>query len=71
MRNIVKETAKKLGMTQKELAEYIGVHEDTMSKWSRGKIDVPKWAIKMFQLLKIEKKFNTIKQIFSDNEELK
>ena len=65
--NIVKETAKELGMTQKELAQYIGVHEDTMSKWSRGVVDVPKWAIKLFELLKIEKKFNTLKQIFSDN----
>ena len=64
--NIVKQTAKELGLTQKELAEYIGVHEDTMSKWSRGKIETPKWAVKMFELLKTEKKYNTIKQIISD-----
>ncbi len=66
-KNIVKETAKELGMTQKQLAEYIGVHEDTVSKWSRGAIDTPAWALKMFELLKTEKKFNTLKQIFSDD----
>ena len=64
--NIVKQTAKALGMTQKELAEYIGVAEDTLGKWSRGKIDTPQWAVKMFKLLIMEKKFNTLKQIFSD-----
>lgn len=63
--NIVKKTAKELGMTQKELAAHINVSEDTLGKWARGVIDTPKWAIKMFELLKIEKKFNTLKQIFS------
>lgn len=66
-KNIVKETAKELGMTQKQLSEYIGVHEDTVSKWSRGVVDTPAWALKMFELLKTEKKFNTLKQIFSDD----
>ena len=64
--NIVKETAKALGMTQKELAKYIGVHEETVSKWSRGVVDVPEWALKMFDLLKTEQKFNTIKQLIVD-----
>lgn len=64
--NIVKLTCKELGVTQKELAEIIGVTEDTVSKWARGIIETPKMAIRMFDLLKIERKFNTIKQIFSD-----
>jgi len=66
MSNIVKETAKELGMTQKELAKIIGVHEETVSKWSRGVVDVPEWAIKMFDLLKTEQKYNTIKQLIVD-----
>ena len=65
-KNIVKQTAKELGMTQKELAEYMGVGENTIGNWSRGVIDTPEWAIKMFELLKTEKKFNTIKRIISD-----
>lgn len=64
--NLVKDTAKELGMTQKELAKEIGVHEETVSKWSRGIVDIPEWAIKMFSLLKIEQKFNTIKQLIVD-----
>lgn len=64
--NIVKKTAKELGITQKELAERMGVTEDTVSNWSRGKIDTPKWALEMFKLLKKEKQFETIKRIISD-----
>jgi DNA-binding transcriptional regulator YiaG len=64
-KNIVKETAKELGMTQKQLAEYIGVHEETVSKWSRGIVETPSWALKMFELLKTEKKYNTIKQLIT------
>lgn len=66
--NVIKATAKKLGMTQKELADEIGVAENTMSQWARGIIDTPKWAIKMFELLEIEKKYNTAKRIFCDLE---
>lgn len=64
--NIVKQTTKELGMTQKELAERMGVTEDTISNWARGKIDAPKWALEMFKLLIKEKKFETIKRIISD-----
>jgi DNA-binding XRE family transcriptional regulator len=64
--NIVKQTAKELGMTQKELAAHMGVAENTIGNWARGIVDTPEWAIKMFDLLKTEKKFNTIKHIISD-----
>lgn len=64
--NIVKQTAKELGITQKELAERMGVTEDTISNWSRGKIETPKWALEMFKLLIKEKKFETIKRMISD-----
>jgi transcriptional regulator with XRE-family HTH domain len=64
--NIVKQTCKELGITQKQLAEILGVAEDTVSKWSRGIIDTPKIALKTFELLKVERKYNTIKQFFSD-----
>lgn len=60
MSNIVKETAKELGMTQKQLAEHIGVSEETVSKWSRGVVETPKWALKMFELLKNELKYKEL-----------
>ncbi|PLY04898.1 MAG: XRE family transcriptional regulator [Arcobacter sp.] len=66
MSNIIKETVKELGMTQKQLAEHIGVHEETVSKWSRGIVETPVWALKMFELLKTERKYNTIKQLITD-----
>jgi len=66
--NIVKQTAKELGMTQKELAERMGVAENTVSQWSRGVVDTPKWALEMFELLKTEKKYNTIKSFIFDLE---
>jgi len=64
--NIVKRTCKELGITQKELAKDIGVSEDAVSKWARGVVDTPKWAGRLFGLLLIEKKFNTIKRLISD-----
>ncbi|MFV0481283.1 MAG: helix-turn-helix domain-containing protein [Campylobacteraceae bacterium] len=49
--NIVKLTCKELGITQKELAERIGVAEITISQWSRGVNKIPEWAITIFGLL--------------------
>ncbi len=49
-RNIVKETAKALGITQKELAERIGVSDGTIRNWSAGK-KIPRWAGKSMVLL--------------------
>ncbi len=66
--NIVKKTAKELGMTQKQLAEYIGVNENTIGNWARGKIEVPQMALKLLELLVLEKKYNTAKQLFCDLE---
>lgn len=64
--NIVKQTAKELGMTQKELAEAIGAAEATVRNWSAGK-EIPEWAIKsMEMLLQIQKDkeiINTLKKL--------
>ena len=52
--NLVKKTCKELGITQKELAEKIGVHDVTVRSWtSKGKI--PKIARNFMNLL-LEKK---------------
>jgi DNA-binding XRE family transcriptional regulator len=66
--NIVKKVCKELGVTQKELAKQMDIHEETVSKWSRGIIDTPKWALKHFELLKIEKQYNIIKEFFIQNQ---
>jgi DNA-binding XRE family transcriptional regulator len=36
--NLVKKTCRELGITQKELAEKIGVTPHTISRWSKEKI---------------------------------
>lgn len=65
--NIIKETIKELGITQKQLAENIGVHENTVSGWARG-TEIPQMVIKLLELLIIEKKYNTAKKLFCDLE---
>jgi DNA-binding XRE family transcriptional regulator len=65
--NIVKETCKELGVTQKELAKDIGVAENTLGQWARGVVPTPKWAYRLFDLLKTEKKFNQLQAIFEQN----
>ncbi len=37
--NLVKKTCRELGITQKELAEKIGVAPYTISRWANGEID--------------------------------
>jgi len=68
--NIVKQTAKELGMTQKELAEKLKVSESTLRKWSGGEIDVPESALVTFSLLLELKKKNKVldnfKSVLSD-----
>lgn len=65
--NLIKKTCKELGLTQKELAEQMGVAENTISQWARGIAPTPVWAVRMFELLKIEKQYNTIKAFFIDS----
>jgi len=48
--NPVKETCKALGITQKELAERIGVSKPTIERWS-AKGDIPENAIRHLELL--------------------
>jgi len=53
--NLVKKTCKELGITQKELAEKIGVSKTTISDWSVGKTQIPKMAQNLLNLLTEQK----------------
>jgi len=46
----MRKTGEKLGITQKELTEKIGVNEGTIRNWS-SKGNPPKWAIRFMKLL--------------------
>lgn len=54
--NIVKLTCKELGITQKELAERIGVSEPTMNRWASKPREIPENGINHLNLLIENKK---------------
>jgi predicted XRE-type DNA-binding protein len=62
--NIVKRTCKELGITQKELAEMLGVPQSTVSGWAKN--DIPKMTKLALELLiknkNLEDKFEILKQ---------
>jgi len=72
--NIVKKVCKELGITQKELAERMGVNDVTVRNWS-SKGNIPDWAIKFMTLLleyeKVKEKADKAKQIAILLDELK
>jgi transcriptional regulator with XRE-family HTH domain len=41
----------RLGYTQAELAEIFGVHQNTIARWSNGRVRIPKTAIDAMQQL--------------------
>lgn len=65
--NPVKKVCRELGITQKELAEELGVTQNTVTNWVTGKVEIPKWANRCFGLLMTEKKFKTLKSIIYEN----
>ncbi len=66
--NIVKKVCKELGLTQKELAERIGVAEGTVNRWASNPDSIPEQSTKMFELLienkRLREKEEKIKNIF-------
>nr|WP_314793744.1 hypothetical protein [uncultured Campylobacter sp.] len=72
--NIVKQVCRKLGITQRELAERMGVHQNMPAKWSSG--DEPsQMAVKFMELLleheKIKRQLDKFKQGFALIDEAK
>ncbi len=64
--NIVKKTCKELGVTQKELAERLGIPQSTVSGWTKG--DIPKMTQFALELLienkDIKEKLNIFKKAY-------
>lgn len=60
----LKQEIKKLGMTQKGFAEYIGVSENAVGKWVRGEILTPKWVPLLISLMHKAKDYEQAKAIF-------
>lgn len=49
--NIVKRACKELGITQKELADKLGVDDGTVRKWASEATKTPEWAEKFISLI--------------------
>ncbi len=66
----LKQEIKKLGMTQKAFAEYIGVGEQTVGQWVRGVVPTPKWTRILIRLLEQEKRLKEAKSTLLEAIEL-
>ena len=64
--NLVKKTCRELGVTQKELANILGVSNTTISDWASGKTKIPNLGKKTLALLKIEKKFIQFQELIKN-----
>jgi DNA-binding transcriptional regulator YiaG len=62
--NLVKKTCRELGITQKELAEMMGVSRQSVSYWATNKIEPPKILAKLLTLLIIEREYKQIRESF-------
>ena len=62
--NLVKKTCKELGITQKELAEKIGVTPHTITRWNKEGLD--KTGKTLLKGLIYEKKFIDLKLFISN-----
>ena len=60
--NLVKKTCRELGITQKELAEKIGVSKTTISDWSNEKTPIPKWGKNSLSMIVELKEVRAIKE---------
>ena len=62
--NIVKKVCKELGITQKELAERLGVSKPSVDRWA-GSNEIPESSKRLIELLleneKLKKELNEIK----------
>ncbi len=63
--SLVKKTCRELGITQKELAEYIGVNPRTLSVWNTGKIE--KHSKVLLEALIDQSKYYKIIDLISSN----
>jgi transcriptional regulator with XRE-family HTH domain len=63
--NLVKKTCRELGITQKELAEKMGVHDVTVRNWS-SKGEIPEYFINHLNLLIEYKKEIEFKNKFKE-----
>ncbi len=72
--NLVKKTCRELGITQKELAEMIGVSDSTVRHWSSNN-ELPEIAKKfittIFENIELKNKFKRVESFFNLIDDIK
>jgi predicted transcriptional regulator len=61
--SLVKKTCRELGITQKELAEMLGVSQNTISNWTKGNLDTINQVL--LESIIYRKKFNELQSILN------
>ena len=60
--NLVKKTCRELGISQKELAQELGVTRQSINNWANNRTEPPKIFSRFAELLRIEKRFYEIQK---------
>jgi len=58
----LKSEIKKLGLTQKEFAEIVGIHQNTITQWIKGTREMPEWIINFIEYYKKAKILDELEQ---------
>jgi len=56
----LKAELKSIGMTQKDFAEYVEINQNTVSRWVRGDLPLPKWVKRLIENRKKVKAYENI-----------
>ena len=58
----LKAELKAIGMTQKDFANFIDFHTNSVSRWVRGEMEIPKWVKLLIKHYKKSKLFDELSE---------
>ncbi len=64
-KNQIEQICEDLGVNQKKLAEMMGISQNSISNWKYQRQQIPNWALKMFELLLIQKEHKELTKTLS------
>jgi transcriptional regulator with XRE-family HTH domain len=60
----LKAELKSIGMTQKDFAEYVEINQNTVSRWVRGDLPLPKWVERLIENYKKAQILDNMQKIY-------